>query len=158
MYFHNTSAWKYKTDTPTTFRRLWLRTGTPTDMLPVTRKRKVRSKFRWLTGFCNSHYVSHFAAFFIVVGAKTSVAESVCDALFFAFFVCGCVYRDTYIRALQSVWDEMGFWKPEAGFKKKVEIKRFCGGEFWIPNHHKTPVASLAWKKTGAKWQYDFHR
>lgn len=26
---------------------------------------------------CNSHYVSHFAAFFIVVGAKTSVAESV---------------------------------------------------------------------------------
>src|SRR3546814_15623504 len=32
--------------------------------------------------FCNSHYVSHFAAFFIVVGAKTSVAESVCDALF----------------------------------------------------------------------------
>ena len=25
---------------------------------------------------CNSHYVSHFAAFFIVVGTKTSVAES----------------------------------------------------------------------------------
>ena len=30
---------------------------------------------------CNSHYVSHFAAFFIVVGAKTSIAESV-DTLF----------------------------------------------------------------------------
>lgn len=28
-------------------------------------------------GFCNSHCISHFAAFFIVVGAKTSVAESV---------------------------------------------------------------------------------
>ena len=27
-------------------KKLWLRTGTPTDMLPVTRKRKVRSKFR----------------------------------------------------------------------------------------------------------------
>ena len=26
--------------------------------------------------FCNSHYVSHFAAFFIVVRAKISVAES----------------------------------------------------------------------------------
>jgi hypothetical protein len=26
--------------------------------------------------FCNSHYVSHFAAFFIVVGAKISIAES----------------------------------------------------------------------------------
>ena len=25
--------------------------------------------------FCNSHYVSHFAAFFIVTGAKTSLAE-----------------------------------------------------------------------------------
>ena len=41
-----------------------------------TRKRKLRSKFWWLTRFCNSHDVSHFAAFFIVVGAKTSVAES----------------------------------------------------------------------------------
>ena len=41
------------------------------------RKCKLRSKFWWLTGFCNSHDVSHFAAFFIVVGAKTSVAESV---------------------------------------------------------------------------------
>ena len=40
-------------------------------------KCKVRSKFWWLTGFCNSHDVSHFAAFFIVVGAKTSIAESV---------------------------------------------------------------------------------
>jgi hypothetical protein len=29
---------------------------------------------RW---FCNSHDVSHFAAFFIDVGAKTSIAESV---------------------------------------------------------------------------------
>ena len=27
--------------------------------------------------FCNSHDVSHFAAFFIDVGAKTSIAESV---------------------------------------------------------------------------------
>ena len=27
--------------------------------------------------FCNSHYVSHFAAFFIDMGAKTSIAESV---------------------------------------------------------------------------------
>ena len=38
-------------------------------------KRKMRSKIRWLAGFCNSHYVSHFAAFFIVVGAKTSITE-----------------------------------------------------------------------------------
>ena len=36
----------------------------------------VRSKIWWFTKICNSHYVSHFAAFFIVVRAKTSVAES----------------------------------------------------------------------------------
>ena len=54
---------------------LWVYTDTPTDILP--RKCKLRSKFWWLTGFCNSHDVSHFAAFFIVVVAKTSIAESV---------------------------------------------------------------------------------
>ena len=37
--------------------------------------------------FCNSHDVSHFAAFFIVVGAKTSVAESVDYVILFATLV-----------------------------------------------------------------------
>ena len=45
-----------------------------------TRKRNLRSKIWWFTEFCNSHYVSHFAAFFIVAWAKISVAES-CVAL-----------------------------------------------------------------------------
>ena len=45
-------------------------------------KCKLRSKFWWLTRLCNSHDVSHFAAFFIVVGAKTSIAESVLTLLF----------------------------------------------------------------------------
>src|SRR3546814_17280414 len=53
-----------------------------TDMLPVTRKLRFRSKLQGLTGVCNSHYVSNFAAFFIFLGANTSVAESVCYALF----------------------------------------------------------------------------
>ena len=44
--------------------------------LENTRKCNVRSKIWWFTKICNSHYVSHFAAFFIVVRAKTSVAES----------------------------------------------------------------------------------
>ena len=39
-------------------------------------RRNLRSKTRWFTEFCNSHYVSHFAAFFIVTGAKISVVES----------------------------------------------------------------------------------
>ena len=38
---------------------------------------QVAFKILMTHGFCNSHDVSHFAAFFIVVGAKTSVAESV---------------------------------------------------------------------------------
>jgi hypothetical protein len=40
---------------------------------PGTGGRNVRSKIRWFTGICNSHYVSHFAAFFIDARAKRSV-------------------------------------------------------------------------------------
>ena len=36
---------------------------------------------------CVSHYVSHFAAFFIVMGTETSVAESVLDCFWF-YKVC----------------------------------------------------------------------
>ena len=69
----------YKTDANYAYKKntSWGWTDTPTDILPRKRKCKMRSKFWWLTKFCNSHDVSHFAAFFIVVGAKTSVAESV---------------------------------------------------------------------------------
>jgi hypothetical protein len=49
---------------------------TQTGILPASRKCNVRSKFWWFTEFCNSHYVSHFAAFFIVARAKISIAES----------------------------------------------------------------------------------
>jgi hypothetical protein len=52
-------------------------TDTHTSMLPgKSRMPNVRSKSLWFTRSCNSHHVSHFAAFFIVVGTKTSVAES----------------------------------------------------------------------------------
>ena len=52
-------------------------TDTQTNMLPgISWERSVRSKVWWFTRFCNLFYVSHFAVFFIVVGAKTSVAES----------------------------------------------------------------------------------
>ena len=42
----------------------------------LSRERNLRSKIWWFTEFCNSHYVSHFAAFFIVTGTKISVAKS----------------------------------------------------------------------------------
>ena len=45
-------------------------------LLGLTKERKMRSKIRWFTEFCNSHYLSHFAAFFIDARAKRSVAES----------------------------------------------------------------------------------
>ena len=48
-----------------------------------TSRRNVRSKIWWFTRFCNSSYVSHFAAFFIVVEAKTSVAESCIVNIYF---------------------------------------------------------------------------
>ena len=38
-------------------------------MVSDSQHRKMRSKFRWFTEFCNSHYVSQFAAFFIVARA-----------------------------------------------------------------------------------------
>ena len=47
-----------------------------------TKERNLRSKFWWFTEFCNSHYVSHFAAFFIVARTKISIAKS-CSMLTF---------------------------------------------------------------------------
>ena len=37
---------------------------------------RMHSKIRWLTAICDSHYVSHFAAFFIEVGAEISIVGS----------------------------------------------------------------------------------
>ena len=42
----------------------------------ISRKRSIRSNPCWFTEFCKSQCLSHFAAPFIVVRAKTSVAES----------------------------------------------------------------------------------
>ena len=56
-----------------------------------TRKRNLRSKIWWFTEFCNSHYVSHFAAFFIVARTKRSIVKS-CFKKFF-FFVIKTVFR-----------------------------------------------------------------
>ncbi len=59
-----------------------MKTGTPSDML-LEETQEAQGAFKNLMTHwsCDSHYVSHFAAFFIVVGAKTSVAESVMDIL-----------------------------------------------------------------------------
>ena len=45
------------------------------------RERHLRSKIRWFTEFCNSHYVSQLAAFFIDARAKRSAVKS-CHIIF----------------------------------------------------------------------------
>ena len=47
------------------------------DMLSgISRKRNAHSRYYWFTEFCNSQCSSHFAAPFIGIRAKTSIAES----------------------------------------------------------------------------------
>ena len=43
---------------------------------------ELRSKIWWFKEFCNSHCVSHFAAFFIVMGTKISIVENFHSLLF----------------------------------------------------------------------------
>ena len=50
---------------------------TEADMLSgISRKRNAHSSHYWFSEFCNSQCLSHFAAPFIGVRAKTSIAES----------------------------------------------------------------------------------
>ena len=89
-------------------RRLVGFTNTQPGMLPgISRKRNVRSKFWWFTRSCNSHCVSHFAAFFIVVGTKTSVAES-CIHLY-NFNVKYCINWPTELYQQYHIHPRFGF-------------------------------------------------
>ena len=52
-------------------------TSTEPGILPrITQKCNTRSTFHWFTEFCNSQWLSHFAAFFIDAWAEISIAES----------------------------------------------------------------------------------
>jgi len=50
-----------------------------------TRERHLRSKIWWFTEFCNSHYISHFAAFFIVARTKISIVKSCMNKISFQY-------------------------------------------------------------------------
>ena len=66
----------FNTQCPITWMEI-IRTDTQRGVLSgLSRERNLRSKIWWFTEFCNSHYVSHFAAFFIVTRTKISVAKS----------------------------------------------------------------------------------
>ena len=58
-----------------------------------TKGRNVRSKIRWFTEFCNSHYLSHFAAFFIDARTKRSVVESCNNYIVFTDADCNCIKK-----------------------------------------------------------------
>lgn len=47
-----------------------------TSVLALADERRVRSKIRWFAESCESHYVSHVAAFFIVARTKISIVAS----------------------------------------------------------------------------------
>ena len=51
-------------------------TNTQTDMLLVDQERHLRSKIRWFTEFCNSHYLLQLAAFFVDAWAWRSTVKS----------------------------------------------------------------------------------
>ena len=54
-------------------------------------KRNMHSKFRWfsvINKFCNSHHLTYFATFFIVMRAKISIVETIYYILvFWLFFI-----------------------------------------------------------------------
>ena len=82
-HINRTRSQKTAVQRATSTRRSWGLVDTERNVLPgITRERSLRSKIWWFTEFCNSHYVSHFAAFFIVARTKISVARS-CSSLDF---------------------------------------------------------------------------
>ena len=44
-------------------------------------------KFLWFTKSCISHYISHIAVFFIIVGTKTFIAESFLN-VYYEIYLC----------------------------------------------------------------------
>jgi hypothetical protein len=121
---------------------VWV-TDTLTDILPE--KCKMRSKVWWLTGFCNSHDVSHFAAFFIVVGTKTSVAE----------YVFNVGFHWKYSR-----WYGMGMKKTSRSKKEQAQsiagiqtLRRTQKAEIYVL--WQTLKSASCW---GRVWKWSFRR
>ena len=48
----------------------------PSTPSSISQRCKLRSNIYWLTEFCNSQCISHFAAFFIINWAKTFIAKT----------------------------------------------------------------------------------
>jgi hypothetical protein len=89
-----------------------------------TKERKMRSKIRWFTEFCNSHYLSHFAAFFIDARAKRSVAESCITFIIFSPTILNrfCVNIDHgNMQGKADLWKHSSSqfeWNPAPGLQE----------------------------------------
>ena len=103
----------------------WGRCGTQKSMPSgVTRGRIMRSKIRCVTELCNSHYISRFAAFFIVTRPERSTAKRihkvfllVCETLKQPLFtLCGTFLRKI-IHANTSKFHHLG--TNQQGIQKK---------------------------------------
>ena len=81
----------------------------------LSQNRNLRSKIWWFTEFCNSHYVSHFAAFFIVTGAKISIVNSCFLFTLYSYFKTQARWRR---KISQS---SLGFFIPLQVKKKKCK-------------------------------------
>ncbi len=108
-----------------------------------TRGRNVRSKIRWFTEFCNSHYLSHFAAFFIDARTKRSVVES------FSYWIG----TQTTLMNRVSEWPSAGARRarggPRAGVGKTrgppKQQSRYARGEEAGPKppRHEAPLSLM---------------
>jgi hypothetical protein len=108
-------------------RSSWGRTDTQRNVLSgLTRKRQLRSKIWWFTEFCNSHYVSHFAAFFIGAETKISVAKS-----------CS-VFRKWFFFLLRETHEEY-YNKKKNRIRQKFIVVKYNRGdrcaEAWPTGH-----------------------
>ena len=90
----------------------------------ITKERNLRSKFWWFTEFCNSHYVSHFAAFFIVTRTKISTAKS-----------CSLLINLSWIRvnASKNIISQYKIKQIDLEFKKKnySKLTPICFQQEW---------------------------
>jgi len=103
-----------------------------------TLQRNMRSKIRWFTRFCNSHYVSQFAAFFIDARAKRSTVKSCryicfffCFFFLFLFFVHSLyffvVYQDTQQIVPRPNSKNQKIKKSKRKRKFTTAVLRLCG-------------------------------
>ena len=84
----------------------------------ISRERNLRSKIRWFTEFCNSHYLSQLATFFIDARAKRSTVRS-CHVLYSL-----CTQDAKQHRIGKCVRNKHNVWLHKWGRSKSFKTSR----------------------------------